>query len=52
MNVHGNNILEMEHLLLCHKSNQGNQDSSGNQKNAIQGQKPDRENSHTTKNIK
>ena len=29
------------------KSNQGNQDSSGNQKNVIQGQRPDIENRHT-----
>ena len=29
------------------KSNQGNQGSSVNQKNVIQGQRPDRENRHT-----
>ena len=29
------------------KSNQGNQGYSGNQKNAIQGQRPDMENRHT-----
>ena len=29
------------------KSNQGNQGYSGNQKNAIQGQRPDMENKHT-----
>ena len=29
------------------KSNQGNQDNSGNQKNAIQGQRQDMENRHT-----
>ena len=28
------------------ESNQGNQDSSGNQKNATQGQRPDMENKH------
>ena len=28
-------------------SNQGNQDSSGNQKNVIQGQRPDMENRHS-----
>ena len=30
-----------------YKSNQGNQGYSGNQKNAIQGQRPDMENRHT-----
>ena len=30
-----------------YKNNQGNQDSSGNQKNVIHGQKPDIENRHT-----
>ena len=29
------------------KRNQGNQDSSGNQKNVIQGHRPDTENRHT-----
>ena len=29
------------------KSNQGNQDSSGNKKNVIQGERPDMENTHT-----
>ena len=31
----------------CSKNNQGNQGYSGNQKNAIQGQKHDMENRHT-----
>ena len=34
------------------KSNQGNQGSSGYQKNVIQGQRTDMENTYTTKNIK
>ena len=33
------------------KSNQGNQDSGGNQKNVIQGQRPDMESSHTQQRI-
>ena len=34
---------------LLSKSNQGNQGSSGNQKNIILGQRPDIENGHTQK---
>ena len=33
-------------------SNQEDQDSSRNLKNTIQGQRPDGENRHTTKNVK
>ena len=35
------------YTILAWKSNQGNQDYSGNQKNEIQGQRPDIENRHT-----
>ena len=34
-------------MTLIKKSNKGNQDYSGNQKNAIQGQRPDMENRNT-----
>ena len=34
------------------KSNQGNQSFSGNQKNGIQGQRPDMENRHTQQRTK
>ena len=34
-------------IIIVRKSNQGNQYSSSNQKNVIQGQRPDKENRHT-----
>ena len=36
---------------ICGKSNQGNQDFSGKQKNVIQRQRPDMENRHTEQRI-
>ena len=41
-------IKDLNLLVLCTfcKINQGNQDSSENQKNVIQGQRPDMENRH------
>lgn len=39
-------------LVSVKKNNQGNQESSGNQKNKFQGQIPDKENKHTSKKIK
>ena len=44
---HFSNMISPENVSEYRKSNQGNQGYSGNQKNVIQGQRPDMENRHT-----
>ena len=44
-----NNLRKKKHQFL--KSNQGNQGYSGNQKNVLEGQRPDMENRHTQQRI-
>ena len=43
--------LRFFYMFRISKSNQGNQGYSGNQKNAMQGQRPDIENRHTQQRI-